>query len=204
MSHNLTADQALSLAYAQANLHGSIRAAYILDDHFGSIVAASKEPLLTRIKLAWWKEQGLEQPVPGTRAGDATLLLRKCLVEMVTLIEAWDLALDDANAAQARGAALFSLVAATANCALTPAALEAAKGWGIADQAMQRHCSRSLAQAALHFTGVGLKDLRGPLKPLGVLAALAERDCERGLDRVYAPGSPRRMLIALRFALFNF
>ena len=208
MSQELTADQVLCLAYAGANTRAAYRAAFIIDGQFQAMVDAAHEPLLTRIKLAWWKEQGLSTPVAGTPIGDAYLHLGGFRPQVTALIAAWDQALDGGDAevesAAARGAALFGLGAAVAGRDLTPSAERAAKAWGVADFAARAQSPAALALAKDHFTSTDLRDLRGALKPFGVLAALSKRDVECGFDKAPAPGSPRRMLTAFVFALFNF
>jgi 15-cis-phytoene synthase len=206
MSPEMTADQALSLAYARANLRASFRAAYVFDSEFRGMVEASKEPLLTRIKLSWWREQGLKMPVPETAFGDASMQLAAHLPMVVALIDAWDAALDDGETpvtAAQRGLALFELGSAIAGLSLTQSAAQAAKGWGLADFAIRTQSADALCLAGQNLTKASLRDLGGVLKPLGVLAALSRRDVECGLGRVSTPGSPRRMLTALSFALFN-
>lgn len=202
----MTADQALSLAYARANLRASYRAVYVLDGEFRAMVEASKDPLLTRIKLAWWKEQGLQKPVSETALGDASVQLAAYLPKVVALIDAWELALENGETqvtAAQRGFALFELCAAIAGRSLIQSAALAAKGWGLADFAIRTQSADALSLAGQNLAKASLRDLSGALKPLGVLAALSRRDVECGLDHASPPGSPRRMLTALSFALFN-
>lgn len=202
----MTADQTLSLAYARPDLRASFRAAYVLDGEFKRMVEASKEPLLTRIKLAWWKEQGLQKPVSETALGDASVQLAAYLPKVVTLIDALELALDNSETpvtAAQRGLALFELCAAIGGRSLTQPAAHAAQGWGLADFAIRTQSADALSLAGQNLAKPSLRDLGGALKPLGVLATLSRRDVECGLDQASPPGSPRRMLTALSFALFN-
>ncbi len=204
MSQKLTADQLLCLAYARADLRAAFRAAFLLDSEFCAIVSVAREPMVTRIKLAWWREEGLRRAVRGTEIGDAALLLHDYLPCVIALLDAWDAVLDDsasAESARARGVALFAVVAAIAQAELTDAAQDAARGWGLVDHGIRIGSQHMLTEAAANIGKAGLQHLRGPLKPLGVLAVLAQSDCARGLARMHRLGSPRRMAIALRFAL---
>jgi 15-cis-phytoene synthase len=202
----LTADQHLSLAYAPSDLRQGFRAASILDDHFKMIAAAGRDPMLTRIKLAWWKEEGIHTPVAGTDVGDALVQLSHHLPEIAELIDAVDELYSEPDSlisAEQCGLAFFNLGLAVASQSLTDAIDQAARGWGLVDFGVRSQSDRALLAAANKFKHVNLGEFTKRIKPLGVLAALARRDAADGRSKMSSPGSPRRMKTALMFALFN-
>lgn len=196
----MTPDQHLSLAYAPAEKRGFLEALWTIDASFASIALSAREPMIARIRLAWWKEQGLTSPPPDA-LGEAVALIKRAhsdvMVGLAGLIEAWDRWLDGedkAEAAQERGRALFRAACLVLAGGTQPAAEDAGALWSCVElgQPVAEDC-RNLDRTAL----------RGPLMPLGILATLAIADAERTADQRWRPGSPLRMGRALGFALFR-
>jgi 15-cis-phytoene synthase len=55
-----TRDQQLALAWTALKHRPSLHSFFMADAFFGHIALSTSDPLLARIKLAWWREQGLE------------------------------------------------------------------------------------------------------------------------------------------------
>lgn len=68
----LTTELELALAYTPADLRPQLRTALALDQRLSRIVAATTEPMLGQMRLAWWRDM-LAAPVPDRPSGDAVL-----------------------------------------------------------------------------------------------------------------------------------
>jgi 15-cis-phytoene synthase len=211
----LSADQQLCLAYARVETREALRALFCVDAALGRIALGAREPMMARIKLAWWREQGFERG--GGDLGREIALLRASTDQAVPLVcriaEGWDafLAVDeDPEAALSayavgRGTGLFELGATVSKTVsgtgASPELTAAGAGWALCDLAftLKGHdlapTCLSLAQSAF----------AGPLPhaplPLAILARLAKSDARRGLDGVWRAGSPMRILRAAMFAV---
>ena len=178
------------------------------------MLATAREPIVTRIRLAWWREalerldrekapaepvlQGLAAHVLPTVAG----------VDLAAMEEGWaqlvgEGPLDpDALHAYAvrRGGLLFSY---SARLLGEPAPVETAGArWALADLA-RRSSGAGEVQAAMSAA----RSLEEPgiwprtLRPLGMLSVLTRRDLERGAGSFERQGSPARMLRMFRHRL---
>lgn len=216
MTAGLDPDRTLALSYVPAKHREAVRALWQLDVALGAVLASGREPMISRIKLAWWRE-ALERldraPAPAEpvlQALAAHVLPRGVGGTSLAGIEGgWQILLapdrlgDDDLAAYAtkRGGLLFTF---SANILGQNASLEterAGEAWALADLA--RHSGGADTVAALGEARVRLEPISRyrwptPLRPLGMLAALARRDAERGAKE--RQGSPARMLrmMALR------
>ncbi len=186
-------------------------ALFRIDAKLGRIALSAREPMMARIKLAWWREQGFER---GT--GDLNPELQilksatdKALPLLRQITEGWDafLAAGDAfdavlsDYAWGRGGGLFELGAAVSRAAFTPELAPAGQGWALTDLAFTLK-DHALAPPCLSLALATFSPLlpRAPL-PLAVLARLAMSDARRGFDGAWGAGSPIRMARAAAFAL---
>jgi phytoene synthase len=212
----LDADRALALTYVPTARREAVRALWRLDAALGAVLAGGREPLISQIKLAWWRD-ALEKldhskapAEPVLQAVAAEVLPAGVTgAELSRLEEGWTLLLDQdplttseiATYAAARGALLFRYSARLLASEADEAMARAGEGWALMDLA--RHSNPVDAHAALAATRerlAGLGSLRWPsaLRPLGMLARLASRDAERGLRDLEPHGAPPRVLIMLR------
>lgn len=214
----LDPDRILALSYVPARPRAAVAALWKLDAALGAVLAGGREPMLSRIKLVWWRDalEALDRaPAPGEPILQA--LARDVLprgvagAEMAAMEEAWSLLLDPEPLgpaaleayAEARGGRLFRLSARLLGQGAA-AVEDAGRAWALADLA--RHSNAADAGAALDVLTAlppGAR-LRGPLRPLGMLAALARRDAEPGRPRWEPQGSPGRMWRMLRHRLTGF
>jgi 15-cis-phytoene synthase len=205
---DLDPERRLALAYVPAPHRAAIETLWRLDVTLGSVLATGREPMISRIRLAWWRES-LEKldsaPPPAEPMLEAVardlLALGLNGTALAALEEGWAaLLVPEAPAAAelelyatARGGRLFALSARL----LGGDERVAARGgevWSLVDLA--RHSgSEAESSAALAAASARALPRLWPknLRPLGMIAMLALRDAERGLP--LAPqGSPVRML----------
>jgi phytoene synthase len=212
----LDADRALALTYVPASRRPAVGALWRLDSALGAVLAGGREPLISQIKLAWWRdslekldvEKAPAEPVlqdvaqhvlPAGVSGAALSQLE----EGWTLLLSQDaLTTDELDAyAAGRGALLFRHSAAILGERLSPEMEQGGEAWALVDLA--RHSNAADAESALKAAADRLRRSRWPstLRPLGMLAALAARDAERGLSDLEPHGAPPRMLRMLRHRL---
>lgn len=216
MTPELDPDRRLALAYVPAAARDSVEALWRLDAALGAVLASGREPMISRIRLAWWRDS-LEkldrEPAPAEPVLEA--LARHLLpagiagAELAAMAEGWAILLkpdpllaDDLDAyAAARGGSLFRFSARLLGASDQP--VEAGgEAWALADLA--RHsASREDVAAALEAALARQVPRRWParLRPLGMLAMLARRDAERGAAAREPQGAPARMLRMLRHRL---
>ncbi len=215
MKLDLDPDRRLALAYVPARRRDSILALWHLDLGLASVLATGREPMISRIRLAWWRES-LEkldhQPAPAEPVLRAVAehLLPSGLTgtDLGRMTEGWEallspdpLGAEDLDLyADLRGAGLF---AASAHILGGDLAGRESGGrtWALVDLA--RHSGEVEGKAAL--AAACAQPDPGPwessLRPLGMLAILARRDACLGLHPPEAQGSPSRMLRMLAHRL---
>lgn len=212
----LDPERALALAYVPAVKRPALEALWRLDAAFASVLATGSEPMVTRIRLAWWREalERLDREAPPAqpllRAIAAHILPAGVAgAELSSMAEGWDAIVGgeapDAAAldrhATERGAGLFRL---SARLLAGDADVDAAgEAWALVDLA--RH-STDRAEAAAAMAAAGARkrtSARWPaiLRPLGMLAALADRDLRTGFPE--RRGAPGRIIRMIRYRIFG-
>jgi phytoene synthase len=212
----LDADRALALTYVPASRRPAIGALWRLDAALGAVLAGGREPLISQIKLAWWRdslekldaEKAPAEPVLQEvaqhvlPAGVTGAALSPMEEGWAVLLSQDPLTADELEAyASGRGALLFRHSATILGQRLSSEMERAGEGWALVDLA--RHSNAADAESAMEAAADRLKETRWPsrLRPLGMLAALAARDAERGLGHLEPHGAPPRMLRMLRHRL---
>src|SRR6476660_3498381 len=56
MTSDLDPDRVLALSYVSAGRRTAVEALWRLDVALGLVLAGGREPMISRIKLAWWRE----------------------------------------------------------------------------------------------------------------------------------------------------
>jgi phytoene synthase len=211
----LDPDRTLALSYVPADRRAAIEALWQLDVALGNVLAAGREPMISGIKLAWWRE-ALERldrekapSEPVLQALAAHVLPRGIAgAELAAMEEGWEILLspepldaeDLGRYASLRGGRLFRFTARLLGA--DAAVEEAGESWALVDLA--RH-SANEADAANALSAVRERTPipRWPsrLRPLGMLAALAARDADPDRARWERQGAPGRMLRMLRHRL---
>lgn len=198
----------------------AVEALWRLDAALGAVLAGGREPLISQIKLAWWRDalQALDDgPPPGEPVLQAVAaeLLPNGITgrELAAMEEGWALLLGEeplgeaelSAYAAARGGLLFRYSARLLGAAEDERIRRGGEAWALAD--LCRHIGgkseRETARSACRERATSGQWPK-PLRPLGMLAALARRDCEAGGSEPEAQGSPARMLRMLRHRLTGF
>jgi phytoene synthase len=213
----LDADRALALTYVPARKRAAVETLWRLDAALGAVLAGGKEPLISQIKLAWWRDSlekldSAKPPAEPVLQSVAEHIIPAGVTggQLSELEQGWTALLSPepltdeevSTYSVARGALLFRYSAALLGGELTADMERGGEGWALLDLA--RHSNSEDAQRAL---GVAADRLAassmwpGRLRPLGMLAALARRDLERGLEPPEPHGAPGRMLRMLRHRL---
>jgi phytoene synthase len=218
MTSDLDPDRNLALSYVPIARRAGLTALWRLDATLGAVLAGGREPMISRIKLAWWRE-ALEKLDREKAPGEPLLLTLAAHLlpagiggaELAAMEEGWGhllspepLTPEELDAyAVARGGLLFRhSIRLLGGGGIPPGAGEK---WALVDLA--RHSANQTdAEAALAAARSLPPAGRWParLRPLGMLAMLATRDLEPGRPRWETPGSPPRMLRMLRFRLTGF
>jgi phytoene synthase len=213
----LDPDRALALAYVPAARRAAVEALWRLDAALSSVLSTGREPMISQIRLAWWRE-ALEK-LDRERAPAEPVL--KALAEHVipagisgaelsAMEAAWTMLLspeplgaaDLALYASARGGLLFRYSARLLGDPEPASAVEAGGGaWALVDLA--RHSMDAADSEVAVRAARAVEPWRWPsrLRPLGMLAALARRDAEPARPRWEPQGSPGRMARMLRHRL---
>lgn len=219
MTDSLDPDRILALSYVPTRRRAAVGALWRLDSALATALAGGREPMISRIKLAWWRE-ALErldrEPAP---AEPVLQELEKHVLPaaidgggLAAMEEGWavlagpeTLTPDELSTyARARGARLFRHSAHLLGDAAAQVD-QAGEAWALVDLA--RHCA-SAADADIALAAARERTLprRWPsrLRPLGMLAVLAARD----LDPAHPPweprGTPGRMWRMLRHRISGY
>ena len=205
----LDPDRTLALSYVPAKRRAAMEALWRLDAALGAVLAGGREPLIGQIKLVWWRDalekldrqkapaepllQAVAEHVVPTVPGTALAGFEQ---PWSVLLSQEPLSSSDFDNYAVRGRLLFRFSATLLGGISSPEIESAGEAWALVDLA--RHSGEPDKMAALNATRErphpGLR-WPVPLRPLGMLHALACRDIEHGLG---APGSPGRMLRMLR------
>lgn len=201
-------DKLLALAYAKAVDRPVLEAVLRLDEALGQLVAGTREAMIGRIRLAWWRER-LEALAQGESAPSEPLLellqVRLAPIQvdaLQPLVDGWEALLDD----PLDGAALeaFSQARAAGLAGVMPSAAltRALQFWALVDFGFR--CSdpavaaNAFGLAAAISPQFALRDLPRPYR---VLVGLSLHDVKAAAPSRRAEG-PRRVLRALRLAVF--
>ena len=215
---DLDPDRTLALSYVPARRRAAVGALWRLDSALGNALAGGREPMIERIKLAWWREalERLDRAPPPAepvlQETAAHLLPEVSGRELAAMEEGWavvpggeTLAGEDLDSyARKRGGLLFRYTARLLGGELD--GLESAgEAWALIDLA--RHCATSEdADVALAAARERPRPRRWPaqLRPLGMLAVLAGRDSDPARPPWEPRGSPGRMWRMLRHRITGY
>jgi phytoene synthase len=198
----LPAPQRLALAYAPAAARPATLALLVLDARLAAILRRKGEPLLKQMRLAWWRDMLATAP-EGWPAGEALLeLLREWRAPsaLVALVDGWEALLGDpldhaAIGEFVRGRAQGFAELARELGADPEAAAACARLWALGDLAANLSDPVERAAAIGGAAGLPRPLLPRAMRPLAVLAGLAQRSLRRGgaplLD------GPRAVLLAV-------
>lgn len=215
---NLDPDRILALAYVPAKRRAAVGALWRLDAALAAALAGGREPIIARIRLAWWREAlerldgGPAPAEPALQAAAAHIIPAVSGAELARMEEGWAVLpsaeILDAQAlesyARNRGGLLFRYTARLLGGGEEGVG-PAGEAWALVDLA--RHCaSTDDADVALAAARARPLPPRWParLRPLGMLAMLAVRDAEPDRPPWEPRGSPKRMWRMLRYRIFGY
>lgn len=162
-----------------------------LDARIARIVAATTEPILGQMRLAWWRDT-LAFPIDQRPRGDAILdgigdLWRGHEAALTALLDGWEEMLGDtitrdvAHRFAAGRAAPFEALALMADASGAEGVIAAARRWALVDAGV--HVSEGVERDALLGEAQNIDSnaaLPKALRGLAVLDALATRSLSRG------------------------
>ena len=209
-------DVQLALGSAPEAARPALDALWALDEALGKVLATGREPMVSRIRLAWWREalERLDREPPPKEPvlqGASSHLLPAGVTgaDLAAMEEGWLAILGDDPIEQEaldlyaarRGGVLFTLGARLLG-GLTDGVDAAGEAWALTDLA--RHSTEPHdVEAAL----AAARQRRPPkrwsraLRPLGMLSVLADRDRSRASNELEPPGAPPRVARMLRHRL---
>ncbi len=213
----LDLDRRLALSYVPTARRAAVGALWRLDAALGAVLAGGREPMISRIKLAWWRE-ALEKldreraPAEPVLSALAEHVLPSGIsgAALAAMEEGWVVLLSDdpltpadlALYSRQRGALLFGHSATLLGGADAEEVRSAGEAWALVDLA--RH-SGNAADTDSAVSEARLRAIPGRwpaiLRPVGMLAILARRDLEPDRERWEPQGSPGRMWRMLRHRL---
>ena len=214
----LDPDRTLALSYVPAKRRAAVGALWRLDSALGAALAGGREPLISRIKLAWWRE-ALErldrEPAPAEPVLQdvaAHILPAVSGAELAPMEQGWAVlpsaeilgAAELDSYAAGRGGLMF-LYTARLLGGEVEGLEKAGEAWALVDLA--RHCAtREDSDVALAEARTRRVAGRWParLRPLGMLAMLAARDLDPARPPWEPRGSPKRMWRMLRHRITGY
>ncbi len=213
MSHDLIETlplpQRLALSYAPASARAATLALLALDTRLASVVLGGGEPMLTQIKLAWWRDR-LGEPCEKWPKGEPLLAtLSEAMGDcfgLGALVDGWEGLLAEQPGLQeweefaAGRVALWAGLARRLGNDVTGVA-RPARAWALADLAlgMPPGEERTAIVSAAHAEKASKVRLPRALRPLAVLEALALRALA-GKREALLDG-PGAMLLAMRVGI---
>lgn len=185
---SLPAPQRLALAYAPTRARPAWLAMLALDARLAQLVRAAREPILTQIRLAWWRDR-LGEPSDGWPLGEPLLgALRDWQGQhgsLIGLVDGWEILLGEAPLPQAaletfvagRAAAMQALALVVERPEAAATAYRAGAGWAIAD--LVGHLShpdeRAAALSLARQHDWRLQRMPRALRPVVILHGLGAR-----------------------------
>lgn len=202
----------LILAYARREDRDRYHLILALDRRFADIIRITTETLIGQMKLTWWRDILSKDPRQRP-TGEPLIHALNDLSEqdhfsaqLLHLIEAWELLLDDfpwddrqfENYAMLRGVGLFG-AALPSDHILSADQIAYAKSWAYWDFA--RHCSDKMMREQAFQRAADIMPQTAPRfdrsgRPLAILCHLARRDVKMASIAVdfYTPGTAARII----------
>src|SRR5205085_9443362 len=195
-------DRVLALSYVPAGRRRALEALWQLDLALGAVLAGGRELMISRIKLAWWREALVKldrEPPPAEPVLErvaADILPVVSGAEMAEMEEGWSALLSPdpltgeelETYAARRGGLLFRLSARLLG-EENDAVGRAGEAWALADLARHSVSPADIDAAIEAARKRQLSRLPSRLRPLGMLGALALRDVDPARPRWEPHGS---------------
>lgn len=185
MDTELPPFQRLAMAYAPAQSRQAWRAIFTLDSRLAGVVRSGREPLLTQIRLAWWRER-LEESAALLPEGEPLLAALDGAFSadrriLASLVNGWEAMTGDAPLppdvleAMAEGRADAIALVAAISGANQPEARRLGRNWALADLATNLSHPQEREAAITLALQQDWRSARLPraMRPLVVLHGLA-------------------------------
>ncbi|WP_299327859.1 squalene/phytoene synthase family protein [Parasphingopyxis sp.] len=200
-------ERELALSYARRPARDHLRALWLVDEKFGGIVAGTTDPTIGEMRLLWWRE-ALTTAANEDRAEPLLEHVKGVLAESGgewgAMAEGWHALLQEPlgdaeldRFANERGSRLFRLSAQLLTDDVPPWIEAQGRGWALTDLAYRisdpgiSDLARSKARDVL--AGAESRRWARPLRALGALAVLADRDARASERSQGAPSRVARM-----------
>ncbi|MXO56954.1 hypothetical protein [Pontixanthobacter gangjinensis] len=207
--------QEFALAHAGTDVRPRLNAFLALDGRLAQFVGQSKEPMLTQMRIAWWRDQ-LRKPVADRPKGDPILDDLSSSwsgenIALIALIDGWEAllaepplpetaALDFANGRAACFAALAKLCGKQASAGR---AFLHGQYWALADLAVRvsEEDERRVIVSQCNALEPKLQPLPHSLRALSILGKLGERSLSKSGRSLVQSRSD--ILLVMRLGLFG-
>jgi phytoene synthase len=206
LSEELPRPQRLALSYAPRAARRATLAVLALDARLGAVVRRRGEPVLAQMRLAWWRDTLGSPPQDWPRGDEVLGLLREWRepAALVPLVDGWEALLGqvlDAAAIEqfARGRAQAFAGLARELGEEPDSAAACGRLWALGDLAANLSQPGERMRAIAAARGLPRPRLPRKLRPLAVLAGLAQRSLARGGTPLL--DGPRAVLFALRLGI---
>lgn len=192
LPHNLPPDQEIAIAYALPGDRPAVRALLELDRRLSEVVATGGEPLVSQLRLAWWRDVLGKRP-EDRPAGEPLIELlgqswgaRSCT--LVALVDGWEALLAEKldagaidNFVAGRTTAWAEFPGDASERVGEGAVERAAKLWALADL-LAHLATQADRQLVLEMAAIQGKPPSLPrrMRPLSILAGLGRRALRRG------------------------
>ena len=207
--------QEMALAHAGQRVRPVLAAFFALDQRLGHFVSHVKEPILTQMRIAWWRDQLRKEP--GERSqGDPILDALSnvwCGEEtaLITLVDGWEGLLAEAplpesaisDFIEGRSACFAAVARLSGRLQSACAAKQTGATWALADLALRMSDPEERG-----FVLERAPDLAGTFSPLSyrlrsltILGALGKRAIDSGADTLVS--SRKDILTISRIGLFG-
>lgn len=202
----LDVPERLALSYAPPGTREDILTLLLLDARMASILRNRGEPIITQIKLAWWRDRLRENPAAWPSGEPLLARLTQWMAsvsELIPLVDGWEALLADSLTHEAIDefahgrARAWQALAAAHGCDRAEAD-RAARDWSLVDLAIHIGTEQDAARVRTQALEQNWRRPALPraLRPLLVLHRLAGRALRRG-SRELLDG-PGAGLVALR------
>lgn len=185
----LPPERRLALAYAPSAVRADFLAVFLLDLRLSRLVMQRREPLLTQVRLSWWRVR-LSEPASGFHHDEPVLALLSGWDDaqrgaLVALVDGWEALLAEApisdamimTFAEGRGAAFAALAARCGQPDSKERAARLAEGWALAELAVRTSDQHEAGRVRTlaHQRDWPRARLPRQLRSLAVLYGLARR-----------------------------